>query len=179
MTHRTRAFCAAPISSGKQTGIRQRSLRKQCRLGRATELVFITALGTAVMIGGGAAAQDYTYTDGEDFAGPLNTDATGVSNLRVDGTDAATQSGVISGSGTVRKLGAGTLTLSGANTYTGDTQITEGTLDVTGSIASSTITLNGGTRLIVDGNAISDTATVSVNGGTLQLTGNEAARCCP
>lgn len=179
MTHRTRAFCAAPISSAKQTGIRQRSLRKHCRLGRATELVFITALGTAVMIGGGAAAQDFTYADGQDNSGTLSTDVTGVSNLTVNGTNSATQSGVISGSGTAIKQGTGTLTLSGANTYSGVTVVLGGTLDITGSIATPLIHVNTGTRLIVDGNAISDTATVSVNGGTLQLTGNEAARCCP
>lgn len=173
MTHRTRAFCAAPISSAKQTGIRQRSLRKHCRLGRATELVLITALGTAVMIGGGAAAQDFTYADGQDNSGTLSTDVTGVSNLTVNGTNSATQSGVISGSGTAIKQGTGTLTLSGANTYSGVTVVLGGTLDITGSIATPLIHVNTGTRLIVDGNAISDTATVSVNGGTLQLTGNE------
>jgi autotransporter-associated beta strand protein len=173
MTHRTRAFSAAPISSAKQTGIRQRSLRKHCRLGRATELVFITAFGAAVMIGGGASAQDFIYADGQDNAGTLSTDATGVSNLTVNGTDSATQSGVVSGAGDVRKRGTGTLTLSGANTYTGETLIFDGTLDVTGSIASSEITLNGGTRLIVYGASIGNSARVNVSNGTLELRGNE------
>ncbi|MBF9022581.1 hypothetical protein FZCC0069_05365 [Rhodobacterales bacterium FZCC0069] len=171
MTHRTRAFCAAPISSAKQTGIRQRSLRKHCRLGRATELVFITALGTAVMIGGGAAAQSVTYADGQNRTDTVDT--TGIVDLTVNAGESATQSGVMSGAGDVRKRGTGTLTLSGANTYTGETLIFDGTLDVTGSIASSVIYLNSGTRLIVDGNAISDTASVSVDLGTLELRGNE------
>ena len=41
-----------------QTGIRQRSLRKHCRLGRATELVFVMALGVAVGMGGSGALAD-------------------------------------------------------------------------------------------------------------------------
>lgn len=40
----------------------------------------------------------------------------------------ATQSGVISGSGSVVKTGAGSITLSGSNTYTGDTTIHNGTI---------------------------------------------------
>lgn len=57
----------------RQIGIRQRSLRKHCRLGRATELVFITALGAAVTIGGGAAAQSVTYTNGQNRTDTLDT----------------------------------------------------------------------------------------------------------
>ena len=170
MTHRTRAFCAAPISSAKQTGIRQRSLRKHCRLGRATELVFITALGTAVMIGGGAAAQSVTYTKGQNRTDLVDTAGDVV--LTVNGTDTATQSGVVSGAGTVDKQGTGTLTLSGANTYTKFTAVVSGTLDVTGSIASLLIGTNAGARLIVDGASVLDTAILDMR-GTLELTGNE------
>jgi len=50
----------------RQQGIRQRSLRKHCRLGRATELVFVLATGAMVVIAGTSAqAQvDLQYSAG-------------------------------------------------------------------------------------------------------------------
>ncbi|MCH2164970.1 MAG: hypothetical protein MK098_10010 [Marinovum sp.] len=47
-----------------QAGIRQRSLRKHCRLGRATELVFIMATGATVVLSTGAATAQQTWIDG-------------------------------------------------------------------------------------------------------------------
>ncbi len=167
MTHRTRAFSAAPISSAKQTGIRQRSLRKHCRLGRATELVFITALGTAVMIGGGAAAQSVTYTDGLNRTDPVDT--TGGIVLTVNAGESATQSGVVSGAGTVDKQGMGTLTLSGANTYTGVTKINAGILRAThnaalGTTAGGTVVASGASLEFSGGITTSENITLSGTG---------------
>jgi len=55
--------------------------------------------------------------------------------VRVNGsTDALTIAALISGSGSaLQKTGAGTLTLSGANNYTGGTYVNEGTLKLSGS----------------------------------------------
>jgi autotransporter-associated beta strand protein len=52
--------------------------------------------------------------------------------------DTLTLSGVISGNYAITKIGAGTVVLSGANTYTGSTTVSAGTLSVTGSLADTT-----------------------------------------
>jgi autotransporter-associated beta strand protein len=57
-------------------------------------------------------------------------------------------SGIISGAGGITKLGAGTLTLSGANTYTGSTKVTEGKVQLGAANVignSSNLVLAGGT----------------------------------
>jgi autotransporter-associated beta strand protein len=96
----------------------------------------------------------------------------GAKNLAVGGNNASTTvDGIISDGGTsggtggsLVKLGAGTLTLSGVNTYTGATAIDGGTLSVNGSIASSSLTtVNAGATLAGNG-AIGNTL---INGGTL------------
>ena len=55
----------------------------------------------------------------------------------------ATISGVISGAGSLDKIGSGTLILTAANTYTGPTDVQEGTLGLRGSLAS-TVTVESG-----------------------------------
>jgi autotransporter-associated beta strand protein len=89
---------------------------------------------------------------------------------------------VISGPGSLNKLGAGTLTFTGANLYTGGTTITEGALQIgnggtTGSIVGP-VTLAGGALIfnrsdsVTFGSVISGTGTlVKRGGGTLELTG--------
>jgi fibronectin-binding autotransporter adhesin len=55
--------------------------------------------------------------------------------VRFNRSDALSYGAVISGSGALVKLGEGTTTLSGANTYTGLTLVNQGTLVVTGGLA--------------------------------------------
>ena len=132
-----------------------------------------TAAGTGSIITTGSVIG---YLNGVNSAAPIiiNSNTT---QLEVNGTDAAEQSGVISQSGGTRpleKIGAGTLTLSAANTYTGTTTITSGTLNVVGSLASNAMVVQDGAALQIDGAALLDTASVTLNGtGNLSLTGNE------
>jgi len=62
-----------------------------------------------------------------------------------------TYSGVLSGTGTLVKEGAGRLLLSGGNSLTGDTTINAGTLQVDGSLASQTVNVNSGATLTGNG----------------------------
>ncbi len=86
---------------------------------------------------------------------------TGATALTVGGNNASTAfSGVISGGANADlvKTGAGTLTLTGANTFTGDLQVNQGAvaLGASNTLAdTSTLVLNGGTFAV--GGSFSDT----------------------
>ena len=66
--------------------------------------------------------------------------------LIIDRTNTMTYVGIIYGTGKLIKKSAGTLTLSGVNTYTGGTTITEGTIElgITNALSATSIVLNGG-----------------------------------
>lgn len=124
---------------------------------------------------------DYT------LAGPgtLQTVAGG-SELRVLGGETATIAATIAGSGGISKTEAGTLTLTGANTYTGATTIEAGALALqgTGSIASSSaLGFTGASLFDVSGVAAGNTQIGTLSGvagskivlGATDLTINHAA----
>jgi autotransporter-associated beta strand protein len=123
--------------------------------------------GNAQFIANGTGFVDFTESvgpngDGRITAGSIagsgfyyigggNTLIVGSNNLSTSVTGVIADNnpcGCTSGPGSLEKVGTGTLTLSGANTYTGTTTVFGGVLDVEGSIASSVLTtVNAGGSL--------------------------------
>lgn len=92
-----------------------------------------------------------------------NTSSTAVA-LSVGYNDSSTTySGVLSGAGSLVKVGLGTFTLTGASTYAGATTVNNGTLqlDFSSSLNASNIV-----------NSAANNSALTLGGGTLVLTGN-------
>ena len=108
-----------------------------------------------------------TYSGGTTVsAGILSGNTTGIqgnvansATLEFNQGSTGTYGGIVSGSGKLVKAGAGELTLSGGNTYTGNTEIDAGTLKVTGSLAS-------GSKVYVGNGGNSESATLNLSGTT-------------
>jgi fibronectin-binding autotransporter adhesin len=83
--------------------------------------------------------------------------------------------GVISGGGGLTKRSAGTLTLTGANTYTGSTVVDAGTLTLSGagSLTSPSVNITAGATLNDLNGGLASNTVATVN-GTLALTANDA-----
>lgn len=124
-----------------------------------------------------------------DFQNGLNLNA-GAQTVEVQSQNTAGVggkiSGVITGGGSFSKTGQGILTLAAANTYTAQTLVKAGTLQVTGSInGSSAVNVDSGAELKLSGAgsiiagtlSLADSSKLSLEVGTLtsstiSLTGN-------
>ncbi|MCB1133240.1 MAG: autotransporter-associated beta strand repeat-containing protein [Verrucomicrobiae bacterium] len=113
------------------------------RVGLAGGTFRYTATGETLSLNGNA-------NDNIRLSGPLTFDAVG--NIAVA---EVIQNGTAPGS--IVKTGAGTLTLTGTNTYSGNTTVNEGVLAVDGDA------LANGTSLIIDGGLVEATGTETVD----------------
>lgn len=117
--------------------------------------LMLTDLGTLVLTGtnsyaGGTRIDSGTLQIGNGGAtGSITGDIVNNAALAVNRTGTLALNGAISGSGTLTKLGGGTLILTGSNSYAGGTMIGGGTVQVSsdanlGNVAG-TLSLQGGT----------------------------------
>lgn len=121
-----------------------------------------------------------TITEGPVVAGGSSISGSTVNNTQLIFQSGGTSPGAISGPGTVKKLGGGTVVLSGTNTYTGGTTIETGSISIATNAnlgaANAPLTLAGGgltttadltlTRPV---SIINGTGTLTPSSGTLTL----------
>ena len=112
---------------------------------------------------------------GEEGAGDGGTISLGGGTLTISGSSSTSQNS-ISGSGGITHSGSGTLALYNAQTYTGTTSVSAGTVSTSGAMSSTAYSITGtGTfRTTTTAERISDTASITLGGGTLSLGANEA-----
>ena len=123
--------------------------------------------GTAQILNGGA------------LANPGFIDMNGGTRTFTINNGSAAQDMLISAriqNGAIVKDGAGTLALTGDNTFAGTTTVNAGTLEAGGAGAlgaTSSVSVSGGTLLLSGtGNRVNDAAAVTLSGGTILLSGN-------
>ena len=118
------------------------------------------------------------YGDGGNGGNPSGAIYVGFSGAWIDtnGLDIGIQRNLIdAGGGGLTKLGAGTLTLSGANTYTGDTTVEDGVLEVSASGSLRFVpTSNTATNRVTGTASLSFLGTVNLDLGAADLTNGNA-----
>ncbi|GEO98936.1 autotransporter-associated beta strand repeat-containing protein [Methylobacterium haplocladii] len=137
------------------------------------------ALGTTGTLSFTGGTLQYSAANATDYSGRFSTAANQTYRVDTNGRDVTYATGLTSSGGSLAKLGAGMLTLTGASTYAGATTIGAGTLQVggggtSGSLAAgSAVTIAGGATLALNrsgtlafGNAVSGAGSLTVRGAT-------------
>ncbi len=124
-----------------------------------------TGTGTTILTGTNTYSGGTTVSSGtlQGNTNSLQGAITNNSTVIFDQSTTGTYSGVMSGSGNLTKQGAGTLVLTGTNTYSGGTTVSSGTL----SVAGISPTGSGNVYVAFDGSLIgtgSMTGNLTVNG---------------
>jgi len=128
-----------------------------------------TYTGNTTISGGTLLVSDPGQLGGGFYGGNLINSGT----FSYASSAAQTLSGVISGAGAVQQNGPGLLTLSGANTYTGNTTVNAGTLEIVHASLNpdSTVAVAGGAVLQLDFTGVTNEVAGLVLGGVSQPAG--------
>ena len=123
------------------------------------------AIGTAGTLSFTGGALQYSASNQTDYSARFSTAASQAYQIDTNGQAVTFATGLTSTGGSLTKLGLGTLTLSGNNTYTGGTSVTGGNLNVTGTLPGNVALSNGSVLRVASGGAISTTTvSPSING---------------
>ncbi|WP_167671096.1 autotransporter domain-containing protein [Microvirga terricola] len=137
----------------------------------------LTLSGANTYTGGTTISDGTLVANTASLKGSVLNNAVLVFNQPVDGTF----SGNISGSGSLTKDGAGALTLTGINTYTGGTRVNGGTLVIgtPDSLGSGPVTFDGGVLRFNYAGTLDRPIAVSPNGFTVDTNGNTETMSAP
>lgn len=146
------------------------------------------ALGSSGTISFGGGTLQYSASNTADYSGRFSAAAGQAYNLDTNGQNVTLATGLTSSGGSLTKSGAGTLTLTGSNSFAGATTAAAGHLLVNGRLSSGTTTvaataLLGGSGTISGAVIVGHSGTLSPGSsaglltvGSLLLTGSSSTR---
>jgi fibronectin-binding autotransporter adhesin len=124
------------------------------------------ALGSATTISFGGGALQFTASNTQDYSGQFSIAPNQAYSIDTNGQSVTLAGNLTSSGGSLNKLGAGTLNLTGINTYSGATTVTGGKLYLDGSTSPT-----GAVRVLAGatlGGTGSTGNTTVLNGGILE-----------
>jgi fibronectin-binding autotransporter adhesin len=134
-------------------------------------------VGNAIVFGGAGFALVVTGSNDLTLGGDVSL-GTSSRTFQVDSGGATTVSGVISGTANLTKTGSGALTLSGTNTYSGNTNVNAGVLAIASNanLGGGNVVLGGGMlRALAAIPTPARDITVNTTGGAIDSNGNAVA----
>jgi autotransporter-associated beta strand protein len=136
------------------------------------------ALGSGNFTFGGSSTLQWNGTNTQDISSAIQAIGSGVTaSLDTNGNN-VTLASILSGAGAITKLGAGALTLSGANTFQGGLTLSAGSVNINNATALGTGTFTIGAGLTIDntstGAIIESNNNAQIWGGSFTFTGTNA-----
>jgi fibronectin-binding autotransporter adhesin len=155
------------VSSGTFSGILSGGSLALNKVGSGTLIL----AGTNTYTGPTTVAGGTLQLGNGGTTGRIASDITNSGAVVFNRSNATTYRNVVSGNGTVT-IASGTVSFTGANTYTGATTVAGGTLDVIGSLGNTTVTVAAGAALVGTGTLAGPVNVLSSGtlGGLLTIT---------